>query len=193
VTPDAKALLRSRMRSLLKSLSDADMSARSALACARLVRTGQFGGARAVMLYLALPHELDCRHAIEAAWRCGKSVLVPRVNWSTRRIEPVPCRSFDNLTPGRYGLREPAGEPVAPGAIDMVVVPALAYDLSGRRLGRGGGFYDRFLASPDLRAAKCGFALAEQVLPRVPADQHDQRVDMLVTDRSFFAEMEFLE
>ena len=64
----------------------------------------------------------------------------------------------------------------------MVVTPALAYDRSGNRLGRGGAYYDRFFASDELRAKRCGFAFSEQVIDSVPVENHDQLVHFLVTD-----------
>ena len=81
------------------------------------------------------------------------------------------------------GIREPAGGEAWPiEQIDLVVVPALAYDRSGNRLGRGGGFYDRFLAQPALRAVRCGLAFSKQVVQELPVGPNDHPVDLLVTD-----------
>jgi 5-formyltetrahydrofolate cyclo-ligase len=90
----------------------------------------------------------------------------------------------DGLTLGRLGIHEPAGgQPWLVEAIDFIVVPALAFDHRGYRLGRGGGFYDRFLALPDLRAVTCGLGFAEQVVDEVPVAPHDRPVKLLVTDK----------
>ena len=81
------------------------------------------------------------------------------------------------------GLRNPiSGVPVPFGEIDLVVTPMLAIDGEGNRLGRGGAYYDRFFAHPELKAVKCGFGFAEQILDSLPTADHDQSVDMLVTD-----------
>jgi len=68
------------------------------------------------------------------------------------------------------------------GEIDLVVTPMLGIDKKGHRLGRGAAYYDRFFANPELEAAKCGFGFAEQFLDSIPTDNHDESVDMLVTD-----------
>ena len=66
--------------------------------------------------------------------------------------------------------------------IDMVVTPALGFDRKGNRLGRGGSYYDRFFANPVLKASRCGFAFSEQLVDSVPVTEHDEPVDLLVTD-----------
>ena len=85
---------------------------------------------------------------------------------------------------GSFGIGEPAaGEAWPIEDIDLIVVPAVAYDRRGRRLGRGGGFYDRFLARGGLRARTCGLAFAQQIVQELPAESHDYPVEIVVTDR----------
>jgi hypothetical protein len=82
------------------------------------------------------------------------------------------------------GLRNPImGVPVPYENIDLVVAPGLGFDRKGNRLGRGGSYYDRFFTNKDLKAPKCGFAFAEQVLESVPVTENDVPVDFLVTDK----------
>ena len=97
----------------------------------------------------------------------------------------VEIRSFDDgLVEGRFGIREPgSGSPRPFEDIDLIVVPALAYDRTGGRLGRGGGFYDRFLARDDMRAVRCGLGFDEQVTEQLPTHAHDLPVAIVVTDR----------
>ena len=98
----------------------------------------------------------------------------------------LPYRSLDDsMSVGRYDIEEPAdGEPWPADNIDLIVVPGLAFDTSGGRLGKGGGFYDRFLVQPGMHALTCAVAFAEQMIETVPAEPHDRRVDMLVTDEA---------
>jgi 5-formyltetrahydrofolate cyclo-ligase len=179
-----KASLRKQLKSALAAVGPGEMVARSAQACRRLIATREFASARCIMLYLPMPAELDVTAAIASAWAAGKRVAVPKVDWDAWRIVPVRCDSFDNLVVGRYNLREPAGALPAPlDEIDLVVVPGLGFDRSGRRLGRGGGFYDRLLADSGLRAVLCGVCLDCQLVDHLPSEAHDRPVDMLVTDR----------
>jgi 5-formyltetrahydrofolate cyclo-ligase len=113
-----------------------------------------------------------------------KRILAPKVSWEQRRMLPIEIRSLsDDVSDSPLGLREPAqGMPIPVGSIDMVIVPGLGFDKHGDRIGRGRGFYDRFLAHRDWHGVACGLALEEQVVDEVPALEHDMQVDMLVTD-----------
>ena len=131
------------------------------------------------MLFLSLEREIDTTFALETAFSEEKTVLVPKVIWEDSKIVPVRLASLDDACePDRYGLRNPIqAETVPAGEIDLVIVPGLAFDTQAKRLGRGGGFYDRFLADPALGAGRCGLAFHEQLLPEVPAESNDQSVD----------------
>ena len=98
---------------------------------------------------------------------------------------PVEIRSLTEDIEETHGrLRQPVqGEPVPVSMIDLLVVPGLGFDVKGNRLGRGRGFYDRFLAKPDFVGTICALSLEEQVVEAVPTDTHDIRVNMIVTDR----------
>jgi 5-formyltetrahydrofolate cyclo-ligase len=92
-------------------------------------------------------------------------------------------KEISELKPSRWNLREPDALPenVAPlEAVDLLLVPGVAFTRDGRRLGRGGGFYDRLLAEPALRAVKIGICFAPQLVTELPVDPHDRAVDFVV-------------
>ena len=136
------------------------------------------------MLYLSLPYEADTSEAILHAWQLGKVVAVPKVSWEQRHMIPVKINSLETgFSTEALGLRNPiAGVPVPFEDIDLVVTPALGFDRHGNRLGRGGSYYDRFFANAELKASRCGFAFAEQLVDSIPVTEHDEPVDSLVTD-----------
>ena len=179
-----KAQLRSNLQTALLGVQPQEREAKSRLACDLLVATKQFQDASTIMLFLSLPHEIETAEAILAAWQSDKTVAVPKVSWEQRHMIPVQINSLETgLSTNSWGLRNPTtGKPVPFGDIDLVVTPGLAFDAKGNRLGRGGGYYDRFLAHDRLKACKCGFAFAEQVIDSVPVNEHDQSMDMLITD-----------
>lgn len=128
-----------------------------------------------VFCFVPMPGEPDLTPVLEAALAQGKRLLVPRVRGA--RMEPVAIARLDELAPGAYGIREPAGgtaaAPETLGADTLALIPCLAAGPNGVRLGRGGGYYDRFLAhAKGKRLLVCPSAL---VWPELPADTWDIR------------------
>ena len=155
-------------------------------ACSRLAELDAFERALIVMLYMPLPDELDLTSAAIRCFQTGKSVCVPFVDWRREDMYPVEATTFDDeqMELDERGLRRPkAGRPIPISSIDLVVVPGLAFDTQGRRLGRGGGFYDRFLSKLPRRTRQLGICFDEQIVPSVPVDAHDAAMDQVVTDR----------
>jgi len=182
---ETKKTMRARLREQLQAIPAEELHARSGSACRRLCETDRFADAEALMIFLPLTHEVDARPIAVRAWQAGKTVTVPLVSYEQRRMMPLAIRSLaEPMEADRYGVRTPIdGEPIPPEMIDLVVVPGLAFDVEGRRIGRGGGFYDRFLAQPAFGGRSCGLALEEQIVERVPTAEHDVMLGMLVTDR----------
>ena len=146
----------------------------------------RFRAAQTIMVYLSTPTEVDTAPLALRAWQQGKTVVVPKVSWDARRMVPVEISSLssDQVQLTTKGFREPiAGNPVPLSFIDMVIVPGLGFTASGHRLGRGMGFYDRFLAQPEFIGFGCGLCFEEQVIPFVPMLDHDVPLCMLATDR----------
>lgn len=179
-----KAQLRTKLQNRLLAVGAEQRERKSHLACERLLATEQFRTASTVMLFLSLPHEVDTSEAILAAWQSGKTVAVPKVSWEQRHMIPVQINSLDtDISTHASGLRNPtSGAPVPFGEIELVVTPGLGFDRKGNRIGRGGSYYDSFFAHEQLKACKCGFAFAEQLIDSVPVTDHDQPIDMLITD-----------
>jgi len=179
-----KAELRRKLLNCLLAIPPEQRSERSRKACRNLVSTEQFQSASTVMMFLSLPHEVDTSEAILHAWQLGKAVAVPKISWQQRHMIPVQINSLETgLSTGASGLRNPvAGLPVPFEEIDLVVTPGLGFDKKGNRLGRGGSYYDRFFANGELKAARCGFGFAEQLIDSIPVTEHDEPVEILVTD-----------
>lgn len=179
-----KKQIRQELRAKIAGVSPASLHERSIQACARLTQTPEYVHSEIIMVFLSLPTEVDTTPLVLQAWRDHKRVLAPKVSWEQRRMLPIQIDSLsDDLSESALGIREPAdGVPIPLADIDMVVVPGIGFDLSGNRLGRGRGFYDRFLAHRDWAGIACGLALEDQVMQAVPVSEHDMKVQMLVTD-----------
>jgi 5-formyltetrahydrofolate cyclo-ligase len=144
--------------------------------------------ALSVLLFLSMKGEIDTGPLLDLAFRDGKKVFVPRVEGKNLRF----CRISSPEGPwveGPFGIREPpTSETEAPGFPALIIAPGLAFDREGRRLGRGGGYYDRFLAGlargPGFAGPQysvMGLCLDCQVVDRVPVDDHDRKMDALLT------------
>jgi len=181
-----KSEIRKALRARLALLSEAQRHQKSAAACGHLIRTPEFKAARTVMLYLSTPTEVETAPLALRCWQEGKTVVVPKVSWDQRRMLPVEITTLQTgMTTTGPGIKEPiAGKPIPTEYIDLVVVPGLGFTPTGHRIGRGMGFYDRFLAQGDFMGLSCGLAFQEQIIDSLPILAHDMPLGMLVTDQS---------
>ena len=182
----SKPQIRKSLREKLEAMSPEDRHQKSGTACTFLLKSPEFAAARVVMLYLSTPSEVDTAPVALRCFQEGKNVVVPKVSWDQRRMMPVEITSLasDGMTTTGPGVREPiAGKPIPADLIDIVVVPGLGFTPQGYRIGRGMGFYDRFLAQSGFMGISCGLAFEEQVVDTVPILDHDMPLSMLVTDR----------
>ncbi len=176
-----------RKDSLTPELTPEKAERLGAQAAAILVATPEFGAAASLALYGALPDELPTLPIFEAARSAGMKCVLPRI-LAAGELEFAVTLAWGDLLPGRYGVPEPiAGSTVVALAhVELVVVPGLAFDRDGGRLGRGGGYYDRALrklaAADPARPPVFGLAHEWQLMDDVPRDEFDQPVDAIVTD-----------
>ena len=182
----SKQAIRASMKEFLAGVSVTDRHKRSLDACTLLASTKEFKAAQIIMLFLSMQQEVETATLAVKAWQEGKSIAAPRVDWQGRRMEPVEIKSLDvGLKETQFGVREPiAGTQVALGMIDIVVIPGLAFDRRGYRVGRGRGFYDRFLSQQDFKGLRIGLCFHEQLLGEaIPTEEHDIPMDVVITDR----------
>jgi 5-formyltetrahydrofolate cyclo-ligase len=154
-------------------------------AAAHLAASPEFARSRRVACFSALSHEIASDPLIGAVCRAGKEVLLPRMVLSRGFLEFVRVGSEEELGEGPQGAREPrSGEAETLDEDDLVVVPGLAFDRQGNRLGHGGGWYDRTLAreSMRIRVRAIGFAYDAQIVDEVPHAARDVRMDAIVTE-----------
>ncbi len=169
------------IRRLIKAhkalLSDIERKSAAQRVFERLESTAAFKLAEHILMYNSLPDELSTREFI-SRWADRKHFYLPRVNGVNLEILPY---NATRLAIGAFHIEEPQGEDtVSPDAIELVIVPAVAYDRSGNRVGRGKGFYDRLLA--ETRASKIGVGYDFQLVEEIEADAHDIPVDFVITE-----------
>jgi len=176
-----KSALRKTLRQLRRALPRAARRRAARRAAVHLARVARACNARHVAAYLGLPEEIDTAPLLALLRRQRCVLYVPKLAGPGRlRFTRLGARAA--LRRNGYGIAEPvAGS--RPARLDLIVVPVVAFDGAGRRLGMGGGYYDRLLARPRQRPWRVGFAFAAQEVARVPADAHDVLLDAVVTER----------
>jgi 5-formyltetrahydrofolate cyclo-ligase len=186
-----KKQLRRNLRNRLELLDERQILARSVAVHERLYATPWWSEARWVFVYLAMPGEVDTGPVVTRAYREGRQVAIPRIEGEEITFYRYEGRT-KGLVPNQFGILEPDPQwlPVEPRELAegplLILAPGLAFDRSLRRIGRGKGYYDRFLARARSGPQEClvvGLTLAEQVVAEVPAGPLDQPLDGLVTDR----------
>ena len=170
-----KAALRTRMRQVRRDLDPGQRSAQSIAACRLLEDLAAWRRAKTVALYAPIRDELDPSSLVISARLLDKRLVYPRVAGQGQPLEFRPGQ----LSPGTWGIPEPSGELVPAREIDLVVVPGLAFDRGGGRLGQGGGFYDRTLALTP--AVRVGLCFDEQLIDAAPMGEHDAWMHVVVS------------
>src|SRR5688572_17545620 len=130
------------MKSRLLTIQPELAIAHSLDLCARLMSWDRLCAATAVMAYVPLPGEADIRPVLGWILGQGKRLYLPRVDWNTTSMQPARVDNLSDLVDGRYGILEPppSAAPIDPSDLDAILVPGLAFDTRGNRLGRGAGF-----------------------------------------------------
>jgi 5-formyltetrahydrofolate cyclo-ligase len=174
-----KAELRAQMRARRNGLSVEERKHASSRICAEIGARYALGGT--VMSYLAFGSEVDLSDVHDAVFAVGGRMLVPRVE--APRIVAVELVPDEDAPVSRFGIREPTGPEVEPAVIDLVLVPGVAFDRSGRRLGYGAGYYDQFLTRVSPETPLVGACFSVQMVDLVPSEPHDRYVDVVITER----------
>ena len=182
-----KAGLRARLLAERAALAADARERTDAGIAARVAGLPEFAAADTVLTYLSFGPEVDTRAIIRQAWAAGKRVALPCCVPGTRAMEWYVVDTLDGLVRCRFGMEEPAPDParaVAPDAVGphaLALVPGLAFDRRGFRIGYGGGFYDRFLA--EFAGVSAGLVRDDVLLPALPAlEEPDAPVDVVVTE-----------
>ena len=180
-----KAALRQELRARLKALPPAARRESDAALLKRFLALPQVKRASTLLLYHGMGTEPDTARLLAPLWEAGKGVALPRC-LPGNQMEARLVQKDTVLVPHPWGMLEPGEDCplLSPADIDLVLVPGLAFDRSGGRLGQGGGFYDRWLAGfSGLTVALCREAV---LLDQIPREKHDRPVDLVVTERAIY-------
>jgi 5-formyltetrahydrofolate cyclo-ligase len=181
----AKKILRERLLQRLRQQPESARLAKSRKIAGKLRRLAVYRKARRLLCYAAFDGEVETQPILAQALADGKRVAVPVTRASGKRIIPVEIRAPRELDRrGAFGIPQPSGvrRRLSVRRLDLVIVPGVAFDRGGLRLGRGGGYFDRFLAKVPRRVPRVGLAFKFQLLKKLPGEPHDQPVSRVITD-----------
>jgi len=180
-----KKRLRLKIRMARKALPESCFRREAESLLAHLTAMPEWKAAGTVMAYAALPGEPDLVRILSEIWSSGRRMILPRCGEKEGLPCLVPClvSGPDELSPGKWGIPEPGNScpAVDPEEIGLILVPGIAFDRAGFRLGQGGGYYDSFL--PETRGFRLGVCHSWELLPGIPKEPHDARVDAVLTER----------
>lgn len=171
-----KKEIRRKIKEMRNMLNEMEKLSAAELVFERLEKTAAFLVADKILMYHSLPDELPTHRFLEK-WGSRKHFFLPRVNGVNLEILPY---DRSRLELGAFHIEEPVGDDIVdPAEIELIVIPAVAYDRQGNRLGRGKGFYDRLLQTSD--AHKIGIGYQFQLIEQLPTEPHDVPVDIVIT------------
>jgi len=177
-----KRELRQKLRALLKTRSNAEGRAASLRACDLLRQQSVWTSARAVLFYAPTAGEIDLSPMLDEGLRAGKTIALPKFIEEKETYDAFQIRDVaSDCAPGKFGISEPTGQcarfPLK--RLDLVLAPGVGFDVTGLRLGRGQGFYDRLLAL--IGGIKCGVAFDQQIVEQIAGEKHDVRMNFILT------------
>lgn len=178
---------KNEIRKLLKNkrlnLSKEEVLAKSELIKNRLFQINEFKKTKNILFYVSYDGEVFTHNAIKEAL-IDKKVVVPISKKADYSLILSKLNSFKDLQDGQYGILEPKKEKIKEisiDKIDLAIVPGIAFDLNGNRIGHGKGYYDRLLKN--IKAPIIGLAYEFQIIQKIPIDDYDKQVDIIITEK----------
>jgi len=183
-----KRALRKQLRLANCDMSAAERTEQSAQICRNVLKSSLWQSSSSILFYFPLDSEVDINPLIENGLITDKTISLPRFDSDIDKHIPCVIRDFGELVEGIFGVNEPSDECpiIEPNQLDLAIVPGVGFDALGARLGRGGGHYDRLLRN--LTAVICGVCFRQQVLPQVPEEDHDIKMDYIVTPEGWLTD-----
>jgi len=182
---ETKSSLRKRLLNLLRNQKEEERIRKSRMITVRLFATPEFQRSRTVLFYASFDGEVETFNMMKQAQKLGKTIALPTIAKDRKEIIPAQVEKLEDLKEGHFGIKYPSGQvrPLDVQAIDLVIVPGIAFDRDNNRLGRGAGYYDRFLSRLPSGIPTVGLAFDFQIVKRLPQlVAHDRPVSRVIVN-----------
>lgn len=175
----SKKSIRQTVRARISSMSEESKVSRSRDVCTKILNNSHIEQAQCIALYCALEDETDLSSLAQALKKSGKKVVIPRVSGLDMDFFQM---QEGLMQKGSFGIAEPdpSATPCSESMIDVMIVPGRAFTTSGKRVGRGKGFYDRYISRKAFRAYTIGVCFAEQIFEDLPTEEFDRTLDCVI-------------
>lgn len=180
-----KKSIRAELISRRDSIPQDQKEKKDAAILNNLFHLEEFIDAKSVLMHVSFRTEVDTFRQLDGILNLGKKLILPLVDSKQKTLTLYEIENIGELVPGYMGILEPnvsEDRKVKINDIDIVVIPGTGFDITGNRLGYGGGYYDRLLSSADKTIPKIALAFEEQILDLVPSEPHDMKMDIIVSD-----------
>ena len=183
----AKIQIREEIAKSISALSDSEIAEKTRAIEAKLFDFANFLEAKIALLYISGDYEVATENIIKRSYAYGKIVVLPAFDPVKFEMNLMKVDNFEkDLVPGPRGVLEPDASrcKIVPlERIDIAVLPGLAFDEKGARLGSGKGYYDRLIPRLAITTRKVALTFEEQIVPQIPMESHDKHVDIIITDK----------
>ena len=186
-----KKILRKEILTKRKNIDIVEKEKMDRKICDKFYESKYYRDAKNIFIYISYDSEINTKEIINKALIDNKKIYVPRTEFKTRLMDAVEIISLDNLIESEYGILEPSIEEphIEPNELDLIVVPGVAFDRNGGRIGYGAGFYDRYFKKINKdnikKIQKLALAYDFQILEKVPMNEQDVPVNYIITEKEF--------
>ncbi len=174
-----KKKLREKIRLKLLGMTSLKRQLKDLKIFNKLIALREFKEAKTVFTYVSWAEEVDTRKFIKFALKEGKQVFVPKIDLKKKQMDIHQIKSLKELKKGTYNILEPCGTMTKKKDFDIIIIPGLGFDRKKNRLGRGGGYFDKFLKNA--KGLKVALCFKEQICSKVPVQKHDIKINTLIS------------
>ena len=153
-----------------------------------IIKSDIYKKAQSIFIYISFGSEVETKKIIEHAISLGKNIYVPKTNKSIKEMIAVKIHNFDNMTVDKWGILEPitVDKNFVGNEFDLIIMPGVAFDITGNRIGYGGGYYDKYIHNLKRRPTLLALAYEFQIIDNIIAEIHDIKLDYIITEKKSY-------
>ena len=159
-----------------------------------LINSDIYINAKNIFIYISFGSEVETKKIIEHAISIGKNIYVPKTDKSIKEMIAVKIHNFDNMTVDKWGILEPTivDKNLVGNKFDLIIMPGVAFDITGNRIGYGGGYYDKYIYKLKSKPTLLALAYEFQIINNIIAESHDIKLDYIITENNFYKNRKLL-